>query len=257
MPKLLFFFSLLCVSLNIQAGELVLDGIYRGTNLYIQNPRLGENEFCVKEVFINGEKSEMIPKATAFDINLSHLEENTAIRIRIIHHDGCIPKVINPNAIKATENFQFGSVEAENNQLKWKAKGEKVYGKYFIMRLSNNKWETESVLECKGTIGENVYQYNINPLAGLNTYRIKYLEISGRSYSSKPVDYTTDIEKVSFYPKRVSSTLNFSREVKYQIRDAYGKLKLEGLGNKVACNELESGLYYVTFENSTEKFFKK
>ena len=63
------------------AGELVLSGVYHGSNLYVQNPHDGNNSFCIKDIYVNGKKHMDAPKASVFTIDLSTLRENTQVKI--------------------------------------------------------------------------------------------------------------------------------------------------------------------------------
>jgi hypothetical protein len=255
-----FFLALSLCVLCIQqavAGELVLTGVYHGSNLYVQNPHDGNNNYCVKGVYVNGKKHMDAPQASVFTIDLSKLEVNTPVRVEIFHNDGCEPKVINPNAIRVKEEFQFVFLDVDDNVLHWQVKGEKKLGKYFIEKFEHNNWSTEKAIDCKGHAGLNEYKEVVEHHTGVNRYRIKYLEISGKSYFSEETRHESAKESVNFFPKKVSTTLSFTREIDYEIRDAYGNRVLQGRAKDVDCAALKTGLYYVSFDNKTEKFFKK
>ncbi|MDW7693494.1 hypothetical protein R9C00_01970 [Flammeovirgaceae bacterium SG7u.111] len=253
----LLFTVLVLFSSPAIGGEIVIEGVYRGINLYVQNPHDGEGNYCISEIFVNDKKLTDVPQTTAFDIDLSFLRDNDPVKIKIIHTDNCKPKVINPNAIKAEKQFQFTYVDIDADVLKWAARGERTYGKYFILKFENNNWVPEKVVDCKGKDGIQSYEYNPRYHTGTNKYRVRYLEITGKVYFSNVIAFESDIEEVTFYPKRVSSRLNFSRPVKYAILDVYGKIVLQDIGQEVDCSKLKSGTYYVSYDNKTDKFFKK
>ena len=62
-----------CLYLSCFGGELVLTGVYRGANLYIQNPHDGNNNYCITAIYINNQKLDQVPSSTAFNLDLSYL----------------------------------------------------------------------------------------------------------------------------------------------------------------------------------------
>ncbi len=257
LTQLLLFFLLTAPLSSAWSGELLLTGVYHGTNLYVQNPHDGNNNYCVEKIFVNGEQHMTPPKASVFTIDLSGLAVETAVTIEIYHRDDCEPKVINPNAIRVKDEFQFVFLDVDGGMLHWEVKGERKLGKYFVEKFEHNNWDLQQSVNGKGESGVNDYKVAVEHHAGSNRYRIKYLEVSGRSFYSAEVHHDSEYEPVSFYPKKVNAELSFSRETGYEIRDAYGNKVLEGKAQTVDCSNLNPGLYYLSFDNRTEKFFKK
>jgi hypothetical protein len=244
------------ISFSNSATEMIITGVYHGTNLFVQNPHDGNNNFCVSEVYVNDKKVEH-QKATAFDIDLSFLKVNDAVTIKIIHGNECTPKVMNLNAIKAREEFQFTSADPTDSKVIWTTKGEKKFGQYFVETFRNNVWVVEKVMNCKAQAGNNIYEANVLHNSGTNKYRIKYLEISGKSAYSKEIVYVSEEEQVSFYPKSVTANITFSKVVRYEVLDVYYNVVMRGSGAIVDCTGLKTGTYYLVFDNRTEKFLKK
>ncbi len=244
-------------SSQLWAGELLLSGVYRGSNLYVQNPHDGEGNYCITAIYINNQKLDQVPQATAFDLDLSSLEVNAPVIIKIFHNDNCRPKILNPNAIRTKDDFQFSSVQVQNGTIVWKAKGEKKFGKYFIMKNQHNTWEMIKAVDSEGTPNDNEYTEKVLHHSGKNRYKVKYLDVTGRIFYSDEVEFESQKEQVDFFPKRVSKTLSFTSEVEYEILDAYGVSVKKGIGTIVDCSDLKTGAYYVVFDNKTEKFFKK
>lgn len=257
LTRILLTLLLLGGASSANAGELLLTGVYHGTNLYVQNPHDGNNRYCVREVFVNGKRHMTPPKSSVFTIDLSSLKMETAVTIEIIHSDNCEPKVINPNAIRIKDEFHFEFLDVDDKRLYWQAKGEKKMGKYFIEKFEHNNWDLQQAVNGKGEDNLNEYSSNVWHHAGNNRYRIKYLDVSGRTYYSSEIVHESEYEPVEYYPKKVNDILSFSREVTYEIRDSSGNKVLEGKGEKVNCSNLNPGLYYISFDNRTEKFFKK
>jgi hypothetical protein len=246
----------LCLQFSSKAAEMLITGVYHGTNLYVQNPHDGKGNFCISEVYVNNVKAEH-PAATAFDIDLSALKPQEVVNIKIIHTDNCMPKIMNLNAIKAREEFQFTNIEATDDKLIWVTKGEKKFGQYFIEVFKNNVWAIDKVFNCKAQQGNNVYDVIVTHASGTNRYRIKYLEISGKSSYSQEVAFVSDTERVTFYPKSVLEGITFSKVVKFEVLDAYYNVLIRGNGATIDCTKLKTGSYYLVFDNRTEKFLKK
>jgi hypothetical protein len=251
-----FFCFAMLLSYSLVATDMIITGVYHGTNLFVQNPHDGANNFCVSMVYVNDKKVEH-QNSTAFDIDLSFLKMNEAVTVRIVHGSDCMPKVMNLNAIKAREEFQFTSAEPTESKLIWTTKGEKKFGQYFLEVFKNNVWVVEKVMNCKAQAGNNIYEANVLHNSGKNKYRIKYLEISGKSAYSPEVVYVSEEEQVSFYPKSVQEHITFSKSVRYEVLDVYYNVVMRGSGATVDCTGLKLGTYYLVFDNRTEKFLKK
>lgn len=251
------FFLILLSPFFATAGELLLSGVYRGSNLYIQNPHDGEGNYCITAIYINNQKLPEVPQATAFDLDLSSLEVNSPVIIKIFHNDNCRPKILNPNAIRTKDDFQFSTIDVNQGGVTWSAKGEKKFGKYFVMKYQHNTWEMIKAVDSQGTQGENNYTEKVLHHSGKNKYKIKYLDVTGRIFYSEEKEFISAKEEVDFFPKRVSKSLTFTSEVSYEILDAYGVSVKKGTGIDVDCSDLKTGAYYVVFDNKTERFFKK
>ncbi|WP_338767250.1 hypothetical protein WAF17_05450 [Bernardetia sp. ABR2-2B] len=237
--------------------ELVIKGVYHGTNLYIQNSSTSDTEYCVKEIYVNN-KVVKFPATTAFDINMSFLKINDEVVVKIIHTGSCTPKILNPQAIKDRLPFRFSSINVDMNTMIWVTRGEKKFGQFFIQIKNNRTWIVEKVISCKGSAQQNVYTLPLTHRGGENIYRIKYLDVTGKYYYSPEIKFVSEGEQqISFYPKSVTSRITFSRSTNYQILDNNGKLVLQGDGLTVDCSNLSLGAYYLLFEGQEERFFKK
>jgi hypothetical protein len=254
---LCYFWVCLTNSSKIFAAEMIVNGIYQGTNLFVQNPHDGKNNYCIAEIYLNNKKADFPKNSTAFDIDLSSLTVGATIHLRFVHSDDCLPKIMNMGAIKVREEFQFTSIDATDTKLVWTTKGEKRFGQYFLEAFKNNAWKVEKVLNCKAQAGNNIYEINASHSSGVNKYRIKYLEISGKSVYSPERVYESDAEQVTFYPKSVTQNITFSKIVKYEVLDVYYNIVMRGNGAMADCTGLKGGTYYLVFDNRTEKFLKK
>src|SRR4051812_14910783 len=109
MKKLLIFTSLTLVSLsNALAGIIVVEGKYQDKNLYVQNGYAGNGVgFCTYEVTINGKTSTDEVNSSAFEIDFAafQIKPGTPVVVEIKHKDDCVPKVLNPEALKPKATF--------------------------------------------------------------------------------------------------------------------------------------------------------
>src|ERR1700758_973113 len=104
-------FSTLIMSAN--AGVLVVEGKYQQKNLYIQNGFSSNGVgFCAFQVKVNGQITTDEVNSSAFEIDLSpfKLKAGDKVTVEIEHKDGCIPKVLNPEALKPKPTFDIVSI---------------------------------------------------------------------------------------------------------------------------------------------------
>ncbi len=241
-----------------QDGEMIISGVYKGTNLYIENPLLSDGTFCVKKVLINHSEMQRLPLASAFELEMNHLSKGDEISIVIFHSNDCTPRVLNPNAIRDKGHFQFVELDITEDGLEWITSGEAAEGNFVVLRMEHNSWKEEKIIQGTSKPKQNKYYYKVLHHSGENQYKIKYLEVTGKVYYSSILEHTSKSEQVKFYPNRVSKTLSFTRPIKYEILDQYGKVILSGNSKEVNCSKLVGGRYYfVNYDNKTERFFKK
>ena len=83
---------------SISYSEVILNGTYQGTNLFVQNP-FYENNFCAVCVAVNDsiliDSTQLQVSAFEIDLNRFGLNINDSVTIKIKHHSDCLPKVLN------------------------------------------------------------------------------------------------------------------------------------------------------------------
>lgn len=249
---------MLSIQAFAQNTEYTMTGEYQGKNIYVQNPLSTDKiNFCTSEVFLNERLVNSAPKTSAFEIDLSNLKVGASVFIKIVHKDGCTPKVINPQVIRSKSKFQFLSVNADALAISWSTIGELPYGKYFLEQYKNKKWVNIETVSGKGSFDAN--QYNIPPVhhTGDNKYRIKYIQNNDKIFFSRVFDYFHDVEPISFFPTLVVDKIVLSRATDYSVVDSYGNHITEGIGKEIQLNNLKAGLYFLYVDNREEKFVKK
>lgn len=259
--RFLTILSLIILSLGAYAqnGSVVLNGAYKGKNLYVQNPFTGNmKDFCTLEVHINGEKKMSSIQSSAYEVDLSFLKMGDPVIIKIVHSPDCKPKVLNPQVIRNNSNeFHFLSFNSSDSKLNWSSKGESGGAKMFIQQFTRGQWINVSEKRAKGLPSKSEYSHTVTHHNGLNKYRIKYLDVHGKVVYSHVSEYNSSEEDVTFYPSRVSTSITLSRSSSYEIMDSYGNVIKKGKGAKIDCIGLKSGVYYLNMHNQTEKFYKK
>jgi len=251
---LAFICGLLIVNMA-NAAEFVIKGTYNGKNLYVHNPHNDDQDFCITEFYVNGVRF-TAPKSSAIDVDLSHLLAETSVTIKVIHTEVCEPKLMNANVLRKNNEFHFSAVEFSKNQLNWIGKGEQKHGVYFLETFKHDSWSTVKVINAKGS-ASNPYAEGVTLHAGVNKFRVRYVNNHGKMFFSNEVVYFANKEKVSLAPSKVEGKLTFSAQVKYEVQNENRQVILRGEGEMVDCSQLSSGSYYMVYDNRTEKFSKE
>ncbi len=246
-------------------AALSVEGTYQGKNLYVQNPMDDEGfGYCATKVTVNGD---IMPGGTsvgAFEIDFAqfNIEIGEPVFIVIEHHDGCKPKILNPEVLLPRSTFNVTKMEiSQDGKLKWSTTDEQGKLPFFIEQYRWNKWVQVGEVQGKGGNTENSYEFVVTPHSGENTIRIVQEDHSGTKRPSKEVKFTSTITKVTKTPTKVKDEIKFVAngqpiETRYEIYDAYGNIVKKGVGSSVNCTNLLRGVYYINFDNVNEKFIK-
>lgn len=260
--KTRYYFSLtlwfLMHSLLTFSQEVVVKGTYQGKNVYIHNPlSTDQKSYCIQFVYLNGNIVVRSPRTSSFEINLASLAIGSAVEIKIVHIEGCKPKVINPWVLRGHSNFKFTSFTANEKNLVWSVEGETANSVYYVERMINNNWTNVTTLQAQNPQSTNSYTLPVTHNVGLNKYRIKHQERSGQITYSNVLDYNFTQGMVKFYPRNVSNKIYFTAIVSYEISNMKKEVLKKGKGKEVDVSNLSRGVYYVSFDNRTEQFLKK
>ena len=267
MKKILF--SVLCLlvsTASFSTGVIVLEGIYQGKNLYIQNP-FGSSGvgFCVQEVRVNGNVTTDEIASSAFEIDLRNFQFKLGdkVEIKIIHKDDCKPKVLNPEVLNPKSTFEIVSMSVEKDlTFKWSTKGEAGKLPYAIEQFRWNKWVKVGEIEGVGTAELNSYSFKVVPHSGKNQYRVKQVDYTGQPKFSKTLDYMSSSPVVTFSPAKVSKEISFFDgstpvETMFEIYDQFGNIVKRGFASVVDASTLTKGVYYLNYDNKMGEFIKK
>lgn len=248
----------LLIHITVQAGEIVLSGVYQGKNIYVQNPLSGDKKnYCTDEVYINDELKMSGIKSSAFEIDLSSFAINEPVTVKITYKDDCTPKVLNSYALRASGSFQFNSFDVKDNEISWTTTGEKTQYVYYLEQLVNNNWLVLKSVHARGEAA-GIYKLPITHKSKSCKYRIKVQDQETHQiYYSKAIDFTLTQEPITFYPKSVSTKITLSRESNYQVLTPKGELVKKGKGTEIPLSDLQSGVYFLHINDQKERFFKK
>lgn len=267
MKKISIFLSLfLLIFSNVSYSALSIEGTYQGKNLYVQNPIDDEGfGYCATKVTVNGD---IMPGGTgsgAFEIDFGvfNIALGEPIFIVIEHHDGCKPKILNPEVLLPRSTFNVVTIDVTNDEkLKWETNSENGKLPYIIEQYRWNKWVAVGEVDGVGTSGTNKYEFKVTPHSGENVFRVVQIDHSGEKRVSAQVKYASSMPTVIKAPAIVKDDIQFtangkSVETRYEIYDAYGNIVKKGVGSSVNCSNLLKGVYYINFDNINEKFVKK
>jgi len=242
-------------------GTIILEGNYQGKNIYVQNPFASSGVgFCTYEVRVNGDITTDEINSSAFEIDFTsfQLQIGDPVEVAIKHKDDCRPKVLNPEVLKPKSTFDIVSMKVEKNGvLQWSTRGESGKLPFYIEQFRWNKWIRIGEVNGKGTAGQNDYSFQVIPHSGDNQFRVKQIDYTGKPRYSKPVKYRSEIEEITFSPVKVSTELSFTSETLFEIYDSFGNIVKKGFANKVDASNLKKGIYYLNYDNKTDKFVKK
>jgi hypothetical protein len=251
---LIFSFALL------SAGEiLLLEGKYQNRNIYVQNGFDNGIGFCVYEVRINGRVTTDEVNSSAFEIDFEpfNLKIGDPVKIEIFHKESCIPRVLNPDALKSKPTGEYLSTSIdEGGMLNWKTKNESGSLPFIIEQFKWNKWVKVGEVTGIGSSGVNSYEYKILPHSGQNKFRIKQSGSGLAPKLSKPIYYTSTQPQPGFKLSKNTKEVIFSAETAYEIYDMYGKIVKRGYGVKVELTNLPKGNYFLCYDSITAEFEK-
>lgn len=264
--KILFSLLSICILTQTVFGALSIEGTYQGKNLYIQNPMDDDGfGYCATKVTVNGD---IMPGGTgsgAFEIDFAsfNIGLGEPVFIVIEHHDGCKPKILNPEVLLPRSTFKVASIKVSpEGKLSWSTTSEKGKLPFIVEQYRWNKWVSIGAVEGIGTEGTNNYDFIVTPHSGENTVRVVQIDHSGEKRTSQEVKFKSTAPVVTKSPAIVKDDISFTSnsgeaETRYEIYDAYGNIVKKGVGKSVNCTNLLKGVYYINFDNVNEKFVKK
>ena len=143
-------------------------------------------------------------------------------------------------------------VDAASQLLNWTTTGEQGALPFYIEHFRWNKWVRLGKIEGKGTAGTNNYSFKVLAHSGLNKYRIRQRDFTGKDNISREASYRSSKPAVTFEPKKPDVKITFSAETLYEIYDMYGVRKRNGYGKVIEIKDLPKGEYFMNYDAVTE-----
>ncbi|MCI5057741.1 MAG: hypothetical protein MRY83_16620 [Flavobacteriales bacterium] len=257
---ILFWFICALSCADAFGGTMILEGTYQNKNLYVQNSIASSGVgFCAYEVRINGELSWDEINSSAFEIDLSlyNLGYGQTITIAIKHKDdGCLPKIINPEAIKPNPTYETTFITVDESGLvKWATVNETSKLPFVIEQYKWNKWIPIGEVMGNGVPTTSTYGFQANLISGLNKFRIKQKGYIDKTKFSPTVSLNNTAKEVSYVYLRKKRMINFSEPTGYEVYNKFGELVKKGFGDKVSVSNLTKETFYMNYGNTQSEIY--
>lgn len=260
---LMFFAIKFCLFAQVEL--LSLEGTYQEKNLLVNNPPMADGfGFCISKVLVNGEILPAMIQTSHFEIDftLFHLKKGAEVFVVLEHAPGCEPRFLNPIILLPNSTFDCTSITAQKDGLvKWTTTNEQAVLDFSVEQFKWGRWVEVGQVKGKGSKGPNNYQFQLTPHSGKNTVRVSQTDSSGKPRVSKSAGFNSQVATVTFSPTKVHTNITFKAKgqaikTKYEIYDAYGNLLKIGYSSSVDCRNIVNGVYFINYDNKTEKFIK-
>jgi len=255
--KLTIYYILTCLSFTLFAQEQRLTGVYRGRDVFVQNPYLNaEGAYCIAYITVNDVKVIDDPSVSAVKINLSKFAINSPISIVVYHHSSCSPKILNAEVLDVGSAFQFLQIIADDASISWVTTGEMPgSGIYFIEKLKLDGWLVIDTIRGKGNLDNNQYSQGIEHYSGENQFKLIYLYNEDKIVSDE-FSFYSEMDRILFYPEEnVYDFLYLSKPTDYVIKNDMGEVLLKGYGQDIDLELLPYDELTLIIENREELFY--
>lgn len=258
MKKLFAYIVLSCTIYSAIAQDITLNGVYRGKDIYVQNPYFSaEGSFCIAYISVNDQQVIDAPATSAVKIDLSKFAINAPISILVNHHGGCLPKILNPEVLKAGSVFKFIQITADDASISWVTTGEMPGdGSYIVLKLKIDGWIPILNIKGKGNLDNNQYSVGIDHYSGDNRFKLKYI-FNDQETISEEFEFYSDLDPITYYPDgNVYNMISLSRVTDYVIKNYAGEVLLKGLGQDINVESLPYGELTLILESREEIIFR-
>jgi len=241
-----------------QGQEILLSGVYRGKDIFIQNPFTNlEGSFCVEYIEVNGKRVIEQPDVSALKVDLSAFSISDSVHILIKHHNVCTPRVLNADVLDAANSFSYIQIIADDASISWVTTGELPgRGWYEILKMKLDGWMPIDTVLAKGNLDNNQYSVGVQHYSGENLFKLVY-HYESRSIDSDQFDFYSDLEPITFFPEdQIYDLITLSRPTDYVIKTHDGRILLAGYGQDIVVSALPYGELIMVLENNEEAIFR-
>ena len=243
---------------QIRASEIIINGLYHGENLLIQNPlSAGASDYCVDQVYVNDVLVLENPRISAVEIDLESFQLYEPLAIKLVHKDDCTPYLLNPEALVFKRAFSFHSIKSDGFAIRWVGSGEDSTATYHLDKAIDGLWTKIGDAPATGGFGTSEYSIDVNHDFGVNMYRVRYQSPSGFSKSSKQVEYLRIQEPLTFSPRNVQTGITLSRSAFFEVFDLEMNQITKGEGTQINLQGLPRGNYILILEGERHQFYKQ
>lgn len=250
------FFSL--VALTCLGQELTLSGVYRGRDIFVQNPYTNvEGSFCIAYIEVNGVRVIEQPDLSAVKVDLSKFSINDSVNILIKHLSMCEPRILNADVLDAGNSFAYIQIIADDASISWVTTGELPgRGWYEILKMKLEGWTPIDTVLAKGNLDNNQYSVGVDHYSGENLFMIKF-HYNDLTTPSEEFSFYSDLEPISYFPEdKIYDLITLSRNTDWVIKNHEGKILLQGYGRDLVVSSLPYGELIMVIENNEEFIFR-
>lgn len=248
------FFIYFCSIATID--NLKVNGYYFGENLIVMNPMIG-NRYVVEHVKVNGTSTNDEIESSVFEIDFLALGLKIGDKVEILISYVVStekPQIYNPQVLEPESNFsfEFCQLDKKNQKINWTIKGSPGEEPFEIEQYRWDKWVRIGTMFSKDSISLNKYEKSFDAHKGKNLYRIKIVDSKGMIIYSPSLKFLSRQDEIFIENKKFNEEILFSGKTMYQIYDEKGTLCLSGNKIVVDITSMESGKYWINFDNKTE-----
>lgn len=246
------------IGLNCEAKSLVLEGQYRGKDVYIQNPmNINGVGYSVNKSLVNGQVSSDDINSSAFIVDLSiyNFKIGDEIIIELLHQEGNEPIILNPESLMPLSTFEVLDLKLDRKgKLVWQTNNENGSLPFMVEQFRWNKWVKLGEIQGIGTADHNEYSFDVDLNSGKNKVRITQKDHTNVPRRSNIVTVFRDsYSPVRFIHNEPKNVIVFNENTRYEIFNEYGVLRKKGVGTNVDLFSLKKGVYFVNFDNLYDK----
>ncbi len=236
----------------------MISGVYRGKDLFVQNPYTNvEGSFCIEYIAVNDVHVIDQPSTSAVRIDLSDYALEDSIKVFIKHHSICKPRVLNSEVLVGGNQFSFIQIMADDAAISWITTGEiPGFGYYIVEKLKLDGWFPVDTIKAKGNLDNNQYSVGVDHYAGENRFKLHYYN-GDRVLSSDEFEFYSSLEPITYFPEdNIYELINLSRPTDYVIKNYLGQVLMQGYGQDIVVFGLPYGELTLVIENREETIFR-
>ena len=168
--------------------------------------------------------------------------------------------ILNKNVIKVNDYLYIFNEDRSESKLSVDNSGVlnykiKNFGDTFLLQhYVFYKWLTTDTFVNADSVFLILRNYQLPLHSGKNTFRIK--SQFDKEYV-KPFEVESKTDKITIDSKKVFDKIHLSGKTYYELYDNYGTIIKKGTGDTIDCSNLQTGHYYLNFDNETAKIKKE